>query len=382
MIASLWVPLASTAWAGHVGTVEVLPPIGIEVADLCSPFVVQTKGGSAPVGAVVDVEVRGANPVQFCLPETGLNPVLIDPSTGDLGDGTDGTIGGEAITAPGTVLSDGEFSFGVKSASAGTYDIVVFVEEPGSDNDDPDLGEPQDTAKQFVLASGGGGGGDPEPGATELVATLDCVPEDKVSPGGTAHFFFCRAADAADTGILGAAVSFDVTSGPNSEEISSTACSTTDADGIAGCTYTDFVGDISPPGTDVILAYADLLPLTPGPEPLAPRDEIRSTFTGAGAAATKVGTRVRLNRRLRGSVRSKVARCKADRKVVLKKVRKGRDRVIGRARTNDAGKFRIKKRSAKGRLYAVAKKKAFNNNDQTITVCKQGRSKRVRRRRR
>ncbi len=88
--------LPTVAHASHVGTVSITPAIGTVVADVCGPFLVQTRGGSDPIGAVVDVEVVGTTPVEFCLPTTGVNPVLIDPTTGDLGGGSDGAIGGEA----------------------------------------------------------------------------------------------------------------------------------------------------------------------------------------------------------------------------------------------------------------------------------------------
>jgi hypothetical protein len=108
--ATLLVPLAGTAKADHVGSVTVTPPFGIDFVDICSPFLVTTSGGTSPENALVDVEVVGSTPVQFCVPEAGLNSVLIDPQTGDLGPGpveADGTIGGEARTAPSTVVDEG-----------------------------------------------------------------------------------------------------------------------------------------------------------------------------------------------------------------------------------------------------------------------------------
>jgi len=87
MLAALVVPLSGTALASHVGTVTITPPVGIEATGVCSPFLVTTSGGTDPVGARVDVEVIGTSPIQFCLPAAGLNPVLIDPATGDLGTG-------------------------------------------------------------------------------------------------------------------------------------------------------------------------------------------------------------------------------------------------------------------------------------------------------
>ncbi len=153
--------LPTVAHASHVGTVSITPAIGTVVADVCGPFLVQTRGGSDPIGAVVDVEVVGTTPVEFCLPTTGVNPVLIDPTTGDLGGGSDGAIGGEATADASPLPGEGDFTFGIVSPASGSFDITVFVEEPGgpNDNDDPDEGKPQDTASLTVGSGGGGGGG-------------------------------------------------------------------------------------------------------------------------------------------------------------------------------------------------------------------------------
>ena len=140
--------------------VSITPAVGTVVAEVCGPFLVQTQGGSDPIGAVVDVEVVGATPVKFCLPATGVNHVLIDPTTRDLGGGSDGTIGGEATADASALPGEGDSTFGIVSSASGSFDITVFVEEPGgpNDNDDPDEGEPQDTAS-LMVGSGGGGSG-------------------------------------------------------------------------------------------------------------------------------------------------------------------------------------------------------------------------------
>ena len=153
--------LPTVAHASHVGTVSITPAVGTVVADVCGPFLVQTQGGTDPIGAVVDVEVVGTAAVDFCLPAAGVNPVLIDPTTGDLGNGTDGTVGGEATADASVPPGEGDFTFGIISPASGSFDITVFVEEPGgpSDNDDPDTDEPQDTASLTVGSGGGGGAG-------------------------------------------------------------------------------------------------------------------------------------------------------------------------------------------------------------------------------
>jgi hypothetical protein len=370
---SLVVPLAGPAKADHVGTVTVTPPLGVEVVDVCAPFVVTTSGGTSPDDALVDVEVVGSTPVQFCVPEVGLHPKLIDPSTGDLGPGpveADGTIGGEARTEPGTILGEGEFTFGIRSPSAGAFDITVFVEEPGgpNDNNDPDTGEPTDTASQIVVLGGGNGGGTEVPGATELVTQLDCVPEEARNPSGSTHDFFCRATGSADGPIAGAEVNFGVTNGPNDDEVGASSCGFTDSNGVATCSYDDRKGAKSTPGTDTVEAYT-------GPDRATSEnlDAINSTFAGK----KKIKSKVVLKRKLKGKVKSPAKVCKRGRKVLVKKARKGRDRVVAKRRTNKRGKFTVAKRRAtrEGRFYAVAKLKR-----KPTLNCRPDRSRKVRRR--
>jgi hypothetical protein len=304
--------------------------------------------------------------------------VLIDPATGDLGPGpveVDGTIGGEATTGAGSVLGEGQFTFGIKSSLAGSFDIIVFIEEPGAGNDDADPSEPQDTASQFFTLGGGGGNGIEIPGATAFVNALDCGPEDDVDPSGSEHAFMCRATGAGGVPVAGAEVSFDVTLGPNSEEIGSKPCGFTDFNGVVLCSYRDEEGVTSPSGTDTIVGFTGS-----NLESSLHQDEIRVTFAGAaGAEASKVASRVTIKGRFKGRVRSPVRNCKSGRKVVVKKVRRGRDPAVGKDRTNRKGAWRMPKRRAKGRFYAVAKKRRYTSGGTTI-VCKAARSKRVRRR--
>jgi hypothetical protein len=369
--------IPTSAHADHVDGVTVTPQVGISDLDVCSPFLVTLTGPDA-VDAVVDVEIRGDAPVRFCTPEAGINPVLIDPTKGDLGPGpleTDGTIGGEAAAAAGSVIGEGQLTFGITSPASGSFDIVVFVEEPGADNDDPDGSEPSATATTFFVLGGGEGDGTEVPGATQLVTELDCIPEDDVNPSGGRHDFLCRATGEGGAAILGAEVRFDVVNGPNQEEIDNTACGFTDLNGVVTCGYSDSTGAGSPAGTDTIVGFTG-----PTLQGSANQDMIQNTFAGSeGAGATKVASKVNIRGRFKGTVRSAVKKCRAGRKVVVKKVRRGKDRVAARDRSNRRGAYQARARNAKGRFYAVAKKKKFTSSGSTI-VCKQAKSRRVRRR--
>jgi hypothetical protein len=375
LVAAL-LPLSNTAYANHVDSVTLTPPLAITEVDVCSPLVVTTQG-TEPVDAVVDIEVTGDGPVRFCLPDVGLNPVLIDPATGDLGLGPlemDGTIGGEGTTGVGTVLGEGEFTFGIRAVEAGSLDIIAFVEEPPG-NDDPDGAEPQATATSFAIIGGGDGDGTEVPGATELVTALDCLPEQDVNASGTRHDFLCRATGAGEAPIPGAEIRFDVINGPNHEEVGNSLCGYSDTNGVATCGYADAEGSASPPGTDTIAGFTG-----PDLESTANQDSIETIFAGNDSGnATKVGSTVKLRRTLKGNVRSTVKQCKKGRKVVVKKVRKGKDSVRGKDRTNRRGVFKVRPRKSKGRFYAVAKKKKFTSGGTPI-VCKKAKSRRIRRR--
>jgi len=78
--------LPTVAHASHVGTVSITPAVGTVVADVCGPFLVQTQGGTDPIGAVVDVEVVGTAAVDFCLPAAGVNPRPDRPNDGGSGE--------------------------------------------------------------------------------------------------------------------------------------------------------------------------------------------------------------------------------------------------------------------------------------------------------
>lgn len=390
MVAALVVPLSGTAVAGHVATVTVTPATTVVAAEQCEPIVVQTTGGTSPTNALVDVEVRStkiilnesAADVQFCDPSAApgvVNPVLIDPTTGDLGPGpieSDGTIGGEETTiGDPTILGNGILTFGIQSPlDAAEFDFLVFVEE-GAGDDEPNGSEPRFGTDERL------GSGDPIEGAAETVTSVNCSPQNDLLPGGSVHNFRCVAGDAAGTGVTGALIAFDVVEGPNAEEVETTSCGVTDADGTARCSYTDAIGAVSPPGTDTIVGFVDLNPATSGPEVGAPRDRIHAQFLGAAATIKRVKSRLTLEKRFKGRVRAGKSVCKKKRKVVLKKVKKGRDRTVGRDKTNRRGVYKIFKRRAKGRYYTKMKHREVAKNGNIIN-CTKARSKTVKRRRR
>jgi hypothetical protein len=78
---------------------------------------------------------------------------------------------------------------------------------------------------------------------------------------------------------------------------------------------------------------------------------------GGGGGGGDVQSTVTLTRRLSGKVRSSDPACLEGRKIVVKKVRRGRDRVVGRDVSAGSGAYRIRAKNLKGRFYAIAKRK-------------------------
>lgn len=79
----------------------------------------------------------------------------------------------------------------------------------------------------------------------------------------------------------------------------------------------------------------------------------------------------------KGKVRSGRPKCEKNRKVKIKKMRPGRDRVVGRDRTNDRGKFRVRERNAKGRYYAKVSRRSRGRYGHTH-ICKKDASRPIR----
>jgi hypothetical protein len=89
----------------------------------------------------------------------------------------------------------------------------------------------------------------------------------------------------------------------------------------------------------------------------------------------RVRSTITIRGKFRGRVNSVRNPCERRRRVVLKKVRPGPDRTVGRDRTNAQGRWRINKPNAKGRFYARAVKK-----ETATIICRPARSRTVRRR--
>ena len=196
-------------WSAVPTTLQIDPETDSAPVGSCNAYTVTaTDAQGAPVQfVVIDVEQRhtstdNATPsdeptVSFCTPaETdGPNPSSVDSSRGDLGDGSDGAIGGEADK---TTNADGKVSIGIRIAAAqgsdGTGDVLVTAFYENEDNDDPDTGEPQDSATKTWTPS--------------TARTIDCEPESATKRVGNEHSVTCTVRDAAGNPVAGEGVRF------------------------------------------------------------------------------------------------------------------------------------------------------------------------------
>jgi hypothetical protein len=167
---------------------------------------------------------------------------------------------------------NGQCRFGVRitdanANSSGTVTVWAETDNAAAGGDTRQAGEPFDQSTIAVTASG-----------NEAVTAISCTPATDTNPEGTRHEFQCTATNAQNQPVGGATVLFDVTAGPNAEEVGPGNCpGTTDSETgqtgtpgtentttggsnttATGCGYTDNVirggtGPVnSPPGTDTI----------------------------------------------------------------------------------------------------------------------------------
>lgn len=336
VVFALIIPFTGTALANHVTALDVNPNTDTAPAQTCNAFTVtltgpQAAGDNNPgvPGETVDVIVTdtdqdnpattaaGQNEAQsdinFCTPPAGTDPVTAENGPNPAAPSANQTepSGGAGTTGPGTqgqttrrtefccTDQNGQLTFGITSSEAGNFAVTAFFDN--NDDDDPAGDQAETVTKTFTSPPAQGNQG---------VATLDCEPETDTNPEGTAHSFNCIARDVNQNPVSGATVQFDVTAGPNAEEVGPVTCNasttnaqgqtttnvpastTTGANGQVTCTYTDAeqadnvtTADPSAPGTDTIVAFVNQTPGpnqtgSPGADTFEPQDTITKTFVG------------------------------------------------------------------------------------------------------
>lgn len=79
-----------------------------------------------------------------------------------------------------------------------------------------------------------------------------------------------------------------------------------------------------------------------------------------------------------GKVKSNLKKCRRDRSMLLKKQKPGKDKTVGKDRTNRTGGYKIREPKANGTYYTVAKVKRFTDGSGRPVTCGQDRSKKKR----
>lgn len=243
-------------WTPQATTLVMTPESDSAAVGECNAFTItltDAAGNPAP-NAVIDVEQRHeratnqtANDeptVSFCTPpaSAGPNPSEVDESRGDLGGATGqespnnpGTAGGETVQ---TTDANGKVTIGIRVApgngsnGSGTVNVSAFQE--GTENDDPNAGEPQDTSTK-TWTGGGGTPGEP--------AGVNLDPPSSVDSLGETVTYEAKVSDANGDPVEGATLTW--TENGAGEFVSQET--TTDASGEATATVTS-----DEPGTQTI----------------------------------------------------------------------------------------------------------------------------------
>jgi len=201
-----------------------------------------------------------------------------DLETSTQGAASPAQVADECLTEGGTGDRQGRCTFGVISDTPGQMQIVACFEQTTQDNDCSDEAVQGSGTKTWLAT-----------GTNEQAETISCAPATDSNPtsetrreqlgagaGPSEHTFQCTVRDASGAALSGVTVSFDVTAGPNAEEIGINTCGPTDTQGRTAataepapatgftspagtggteCDYEDVEGPGSPPGTDTITAF-------------------------------------------------------------------------------------------------------------------------------
>ncbi len=299
---ALVVPLPQAAVANHggnVGSIAINPATDSAVVNTCNEFTVTLRGANQnpAEGETVDVRATQSDAdttedlrIAFCDPDaagpgTNLGGAADCDDNPEFNVGQGGACAGPGAEAPadiraeGRTAQNGQLIFGVTSNEPGTMNITVFFETTQNNVLDPNEAVVARATKTWTA------GGEP------AAANVDCNPETDANPANTGtataantHTFTCTVTDAQGAVLPGVTVTFDVTAGPNAEEIAPTACpGQTNAQGQVTCSYLDAAGANSPPGTDTIVGFVNQNTgptATAGLDPGEPNDQILKTWFG------------------------------------------------------------------------------------------------------
>lgn len=209
--------LVEKTWTRNPTALTIEPESDAASVGSCNAFTITVRGdNNLPVsGVFVDVEQRHERAgnqtnndeprVAFCTPRAtdGPNPSGVDQTQGDLDPPDEnpdnpGTSGGETLTA---TDSQGRVTIGVSvepaNGSDGTGNVAVTAFFETDDDNDPEAGEPQDSAtKTWVLRE---------------ARTIACDPDTATNPVNTQHAVTCTVRDRFGDPVEGEGVTFTET---------------------------------------------------------------------------------------------------------------------------------------------------------------------------
>ena len=330
-VMALAVPFVGTATAAHgtgrandttvdITQVTLTPETSTAPSGSCQVFTATaTFNGQAAEGETLDIQAVVSDPdttddanISFCTPPTGTSSTLVGGGTSggldtfeaENNDAASTATTQEQIDIRGECTTDanGQCRFGIviNDTNANTTGVVTAFADLDQDGA-LDSNEPRDTS---TISVGAGG--------AQAAENVTCSPATDTNPEGSLHQFQCTVTDAQGQALSGIQVAFDVTAGPNAEEVGPTNCGSTPAaaggsntgtstgatqtnqqgqtaaTGTANaCGYTDATGTTSPPGTDTITAFVNQEGVagqqtTTGADPGEPQTTISKTWVGGG----------------------------------------------------------------------------------------------------
>ena len=133
------------------------------------------------------------------------------------------------------------------------------------------------------------------------------------------------------------------------------------------------------PGATVTPSPSSPSPSSPSPTASSPSPTPTETV-GPGLSQSRTRfTSFRYRRgAFRGQIDSDYEPCDSNRSIVIRKVRRGPDRVVARDRTDGGGRFSARERNARGRFYATATAKSIIEPDGDQVDCRARRSGTIR----
>ena len=326
--------------------------VGNAAVNVCSPVLratVKDQNGKVVVGANVDVHATG--------PDDGLQ----------FGTGT----GADTFQMPDKgshTEEDANDCAGAADGSEGNHsrlsdpDIKHIESVLDADNANTN----GDGAFHFRLYHGAAN----TPGTTQVTAWADTVDNNDIhcllEPADNASIGWQTAAPA-PTGVPAEQSSCSAT-----PSTATTTTTTTTSTSPAPCSSTTSASPSTSPSTTPCATTTSPSTTTTS---AAPSTSTSTTTPPPPPSSVRTTARLGYNKPFfHGRAKSRVKRCRSNRRFKLKQVKPGPDKLIAKGTTDKRGLFKVKKRNAHGNFYAQISKKTFFNGVGSMITCKRDRS--------